>query len=232
MNVAEFLTLFGTTQIVLTGLASYLGKVWLVRVTERIKQDHRAEITRLESKLDRALQFDKTELAVWEQLRKDIAHQMWTEYREIMKSMTAVHLKMQEYWRAMTDEDGLPNPDLWAQLDDFRQKLVPGEEPTVEKYRHLWRNHSLISPEGERIGQVYLSAVYEFMGYMHSCLESRAIDPTLDRFGELNEKLFDNLWEFKKHAWKQFGLEKVIPWMVRTSGESQGENDADLERPT
>jgi hypothetical protein len=249
MDFAEFLALFGTTQVILTGLATYLGKVWLARITERIKQDHQRElvalkgrqseeITRLERKLDRAMQFDQTELAVWEQLRKDIVQEMWTEHRELMKSMSAVHIKMQEYWGAMTDEDGLYSPDSWAEHDDLLQRLVPGREPTVEQYRHLWRNHALISPDGVRTGHEYLLTVYNFMDYMHSCLERRAsatpdrISEFSDKAGEFNSHLFQKQREFKEHTAKQFGLEKVIPWMVRTSGVSHGEKDTTLGNPT
>jgi hypothetical protein len=229
MDFAGFLT----AQVVMTGLAGYVGKLWLTRVTEAIKQRHQTEllelkgaqseeISRLEHKLDRAMQFDKTELAVWEQLRKDIVQEMWIEHRDLMKSMTEVHIKMQEYWGRMTDDNGLLAPTSWEQLDDLKQVLIPGKEPTVEKFRSFWRNVTLISPEGRDIAHKHLLMTYNLMGYIRICL-AHPTDANSDRLAEFNNKLFGIEQQFRQHTAKQFGLEAVIPWMVRGENEFQNE---------
>jgi hypothetical protein len=79
------------------GLILIFGVLFLEKYLERAvdgRFEHRIE--NLRNQLTRKLEFDKSELAVWAELRKDILAQVWSANRDIIRSMTAVIMRVQD----------------------------------------------------------------------------------------------------------------------------------------
>jgi len=80
------------------GLILIFGVLFLKKYLERAvdgRFEHRIE--NLRNQLTRKLEFDKSELAVWAELRKDILAQVWSANRDIIRSMTAVIMAFRMY---------------------------------------------------------------------------------------------------------------------------------------
>jgi hypothetical protein len=98
-------------------------------------------ISKLEQKFNRKLEFEKSELTVWEELRKDILSDMWKAHREVVKGMTIVILKTQEM----------------EQKKDLEKLLT-----AIEKFRQIVHNQiDLMSPDALEISQKFLETAQE-----------------------------------------------------------------------
>jgi hypothetical protein len=118
-----------------------LGALVVKRFVEQavdIKFAEKLEEFRAEK--NRKLEFDKSDLSVWADLRKDILTEMWSGHRDIVKQMTAVILDVQ----ALQGEENRSR--LKSAIDEFR-KAVHGQI-------------DLLSPQAIEICQEFLEKAY------------------------------------------------------------------------
>jgi hypothetical protein len=79
------------------GLVFIFGIIFLNKYLERFVDSRFEErLERFRSELTRELEFDKSDLAAWADLRKDVLCQLWSTHRDLSRLMTQVILQVQE----------------------------------------------------------------------------------------------------------------------------------------
>jgi len=125
------------------GLILIFGVLFLEKYLERAvdgRFEHRIE--NLRNQLTRKLEFDKSELAVWAELRKDILAQVWSANRDIIRSMTAVIMRVQDV--------------------QWKNRKLETLKPAIEEYRRVVHaSLDLSSPKAVDLCQRFLMTAYE-----------------------------------------------------------------------
>ena len=169
-----------------------------------------AEQRELEAASMRDLEFNKSELVVWVELRKDILAEMWAAHREITKSMSTVIWQAQEMLAA-AGYDPYQDPPISEPFWPVRSKL----QPWTEKYRRAIYDHiDLVSPEAiNAICQKFLETSYKLFD-----VDGRS-DHDLSTEYEFVIRVTGRLKgvrnEFTAYTAQLYGLEKMMPWMVK-----------------
>jgi hypothetical protein len=115
------------------------------KVIERLVQNQLdVKLQHLRGVQIRNLEFDKSELEVWAEIRKDILMQIWVAHREIVGAMTTLILRTQELGQA-----------------NETHKL----QPDIDQYRRtIHKSVDLISPDAVLICQDFLETAYAISG--------------------------------------------------------------------
>lgn len=126
------------------GIALVLGLIAAQKILERtIDNRFDLQMEKWRAENERRSEFNRSDLGVWDDLRKEILAEMWKTHRSLVKAMTAVILKAQE-------AEQKDNPDLI--------------KPALEAYRNaVHENIDLLSPEAVEICQDFLQKAYMFM---------------------------------------------------------------------
>jgi hypothetical protein len=153
------------------GIIIVLAIILAPKIIERIVQNQLdVRLQKLRGFQSRNLEFDKSELEVWAQIRKDILTQMWEAHREIVGAMTLVILKTQELER--TSDLGKLSPDI----DRYRQ--------TIHK------SIDLISPDGIEICQDFLMTAYDICHAKRSPEDANPLKATRREFYEYTSEFY------------------------------------------
>jgi len=123
--------------------ATFALTTWLAATIAERAVNNRFE-TRLETlrgELSRELELQKSELAVWAELRTSILKEMWEGHRDIVRAMTDLVLAVQQH-----------------EARDALQEL----QPAIDAYREMVHKQLyLLSPEATVIAQRFLNLAYE-----------------------------------------------------------------------
>jgi len=173
------------------GIVLVLAIFIVPKIIERMVQSQLdIKLQELRGVQSRDLEFDKSELEVWAGIRKEVLTDMWVSHREIVKAMTSVILRTQDF------------EQLAEQVAD------PGKlELEIKQYRHTIHNSiDLISPEGIDICQHFLEIAYNISS-------GRQIPDDANTLKTMRGKFYEYTAAF-------YGLEKMIPWMARSASRS------------
>ncbi|MEK7400014.1 MAG: hypothetical protein AAB116_23975 [Candidatus Poribacteria bacterium] len=153
------------------GILLVFGILLGQRILERMV-DHRfnMNLEQVRGDINRKLEFDRSDLAVWMDLRKNILIEMWQVHRELVKSMTAVILDVQR----------LATKNTMTEL-----------KPTIETYRQMVHNQIyLLSPEAIDICQRFLGTAHDLADGKIEVNDGNALKRIRHEFYSLTAKLY------------------------------------------
>jgi hypothetical protein len=154
------------------GLVFIFGIIFLNKYLESLVDNRFEErLERFRSERTRELEFDKSDLAVWADLRKDVLCQLWSTHRDLSRLMTQVILQVQEV--------------QWSgrELGSMRD--------AIEKYRRsLHASSDLLSPDSAETCQQFLDTAVDILNAKRATDDGNPLKRIRGKFATETATLF------------------------------------------
>jgi hypothetical protein len=193
-----FGTASGATVVVV--LAVLLGRKI---VESAIDNTFETRLAKYRASHARDLEFDKSDLLVWEQLRKDILSQVWAVHHDIVKRMSEVIWSVQKIQHglgcladssAKSLSHGQSVKELTVALDAFR--------------RDVHDNVDLVDPEA------IIQFCQSFTETAYSALSALTDKDVCARLSQIETELKVTRGKFAHHTGEAFGINRMMPWVA------------------